>query len=199
MFSSNDGLKKIAYRKGEIVFGEGQPGNTAYIVDKGVVSIWKTVDEERVQLATLSEGELFGEMAIIDGSPRMAAAVADEDCVLIQVSQRTIEDKIAASDSFTRALIGILINNLRGVHRVYMRRARSVGDYMNAIDHHTEGFRLYMDKIERQEPELSAEAKTRLKAIGENIHELRLLFAEHKDRRHSVLTDADLMRHPLEK
>ena len=184
--------KKVFFNEGDVVFREGEPGDAAFIVESGAVGIRKIVEGEEVELATLQAGELFGEMAILDGSPRMANAVAKEDSVLIKVPNKGLEQRMQKIDPFFRALIKILINNLRGVHKTYMRRARSVDDYLNAIAFHSEGFRLYL--ASRSGVAEAEEGIARLDELDAATAALRELFQEHEDRRHSALTDADLSR-----
>ena len=124
MFETGDVAKQFLPKDG-VLFEEGDPGDAAYIVESGSVGIFKSVDEGTLHLATLKGGELFGEMAIIDGSARMASAMALEDSVVVRIPSDVLEAKLGQHDTFLQALIKILVNNLRNVHRAYMRRPRT--------------------------------------------------------------------------
>ena len=65
----------------------------------------------------MKPGELFGEMAIVDGSSRMANAVAKEETVVVMVPATTVEARLKKIDPFLRALMKILVENLRNVHQ----------------------------------------------------------------------------------
>lgn len=68
------------YRKSEVIFQENSTANTMYIVCSGRVKLYTQPGTGRkTVLAVLEPGEHFGEMALIDSSPRSATAVADQD------------------------------------------------------------------------------------------------------------------------
>lgn len=84
-------LKEVAeichyrdYRSGETVFAQGDPGLGMYIVQEGNVAILMNDREGRTrELSVLSVGDFFGEMGLIDESPRSATAICRTDCRLI--------------------------------------------------------------------------------------------------------------------
>ena len=192
MYVEGGGSKKKFLQEGEVLFREGDPGDAAFIVDSGAIGIYKTVEGEEVELATLHAGELFGEMAIVDGSKRMAYAVAKEESVVIAVPANSLGARLAKVDPFLRALMKILVNNLRSVHQSYMRRARSVADYLNAVEYHTQGFRLYLMRLDDDAKTTDALAK--LDRIDALVDELRADFKDHVDKRSSALRDTDVSR-----
>jgi CRP-like cAMP-binding protein len=77
-------VHKREYRTGEPVFYQGDPGLGMYIVQDGEVSI--TIlgkDGNERELAVFSDGDFFGELALLDESPRSANAICKADCTLI--------------------------------------------------------------------------------------------------------------------
>ena len=86
----------------------------------------------------------------------------------------------------------ILVNNLRSVHQAYMKRARSVNDYMNAIQFHSQGFRMYLTRS--KDSPLSADGLDKLDQIDALLVELRASFKGHPDPRGSALGEPDLTR-----
>ncbi|MDA0998279.1 MAG: cyclic nucleotide-binding domain-containing protein [Proteobacteria bacterium] len=192
MHVEGGGSKKRFLKQGEVLFREGDPGTAAYIVDSGRVGIFKIVEGEHVELAALNGGELFGEMAIVDGSKRMANAHALEDSVIIEIPAATVEGRLAKVDPFLRALMKILVNNLRSVHRSYMTRARSAKDYLAAIQYHAQGFRVFL--IRQEETPTIKAALDRLDKIDALADQLRADADKFSDSRGSVLRDADLTR-----
>ena len=188
---ASDLVKKEQYAKGSLVFSQGDTGDAAFIVESGAIGILKILDNgEKVHLATLKQGELFGEMAVIDGSRRMAAAVALEDSTVVKVPRAAFDAKLQQYDPFMRALIEILISNLRGVHRVYMKRPRTAKEMIEVQSALAESVRKFVDM---QPPSDAAEeASDKLKTIAKALGELRPLIVQFPERRESVLTDADL-------
>lgn len=119
---------------GKVIFSEGELGDCAYIVQTGSVGIYKAVNDGEVKLATLNSGEFFGEMAVIDSSPRMANARAIEDSVLVVIPKHSLQRKINSYEPFMRNLIQILVDNLRSVHEVYIAKPRSLSDHIALIE-----------------------------------------------------------------
>ncbi len=64
------------YKDGEIIFREGEPGVGLYIVMTGKVRIFKSIKDNEITLAEFSPPQFFGEIAVIEGGPRTASAVA---------------------------------------------------------------------------------------------------------------------------
>jgi hypothetical protein len=71
----------------------------------------------------------FGEMAILDGSPRMASAQALEETTLIVVPRQALDSKLNKSDPSLRTVFRVLVQNLRNVHHAYIRRPRRSRDF----------------------------------------------------------------------
>ena len=192
MLSAERGIKKKFFRKDDFVFTEGEAGDMAFIIETGSIGISKTVEGEEVQLATMVGGELFGEMAILDGSARMANAKALEDTVVITLPRDIFENKLSSTEPFFKTLIQILVDNLRNVHRIYMHRPRSMDDYLNAVSFHTDGLGTYLEMMDDRD--LAGRAEPHVAAINEGLGQLREMFKDHQDRRDSALSDADVTR-----
>ena len=74
------------YRKGEAIIKEGEPGNEAYIVMSGTV----TVTVKKKKIVSLRAGRFFGEAALIDNKPRNATVIADADDVQCYSLSKTV-------------------------------------------------------------------------------------------------------------
>ncbi|MDZ7291095.1 MAG: cyclic nucleotide-binding domain-containing protein [candidate division KSB1 bacterium] len=77
-------IHRRTFKANETIFWEGEPGVGMYIIQRGTVAIFKHAPGEgREELATLRNGEFFGELALLDESPRSATAVAKEPSDII--------------------------------------------------------------------------------------------------------------------
>ena len=112
------------YRKSEVVFEENSPGDEMYIVHSGSVRLF-TRDKggEEVTLATIGEGGFFGEMTLIDSSPRSATAVAEENTRLIALDKPKFVYMIQQQPMFVFTIMGVLCRRIREAN-VLLAKAR---------------------------------------------------------------------------
>lgn len=106
-------LPRKTYRAGKAIFRKGDAGDVAYVIQSGTVDIVRPVAGQNRLIATLAAGEIFGEMALIDGKPRMADAIAASDVVVLAVPADQFQEKLRAADPFMRALLRMFVTNLR--------------------------------------------------------------------------------------
>lgn len=88
-----EGMEK-KLKPDEVLFNEGDKGRVMYLIREGKIKIIKGVGDEEKVLAVLKDGDFFGEMAIIDGSPRSAGAVAVTPTSLLVIDEETFRSKI---------------------------------------------------------------------------------------------------------
>ncbi len=84
-------LLERRYLKGEIIFDEGEEGQTLYVIISGRVLICRQGEPETGRIAEIDAGVVFGELALLDNAPRSAQARADDDCVLASLSRGDFE------------------------------------------------------------------------------------------------------------
>jgi CRP/FNR family transcriptional regulator, cyclic AMP receptor protein len=94
---------------GETIFLESQPGDFLYAIVDGKVEIRKG---EKV-LALLGEGEIFGEMAMLDNSPRSASAIAQTDCKVVRVNQDRFLKLLIRTPFFAVEVMRVMSERLR--------------------------------------------------------------------------------------
>jgi CRP-like cAMP-binding protein len=123
-------MERRSYAAGREIFGQGDLGDCAYLVESGQVTIYHHLDGMRVELGAIGPGEIFGEMAAIDGGLRMAAAVAASPTMVTRIPKDMFDRKLAETDKFIRGLLNFFIRIIRTNHRTFVRRPRSVADHL---------------------------------------------------------------------
>ena len=83
----DDSVFTRSFPKDTMIFSENMPGKEMYIIQKGSVKITKIVNDNEVLLAVLKQGDMFGEMSLIESKPRTASVIAFEDAVLLAVNR----------------------------------------------------------------------------------------------------------------
>jgi F420-non-reducing hydrogenase small subunit len=92
--SRGEDLFGITFAKGEIVFSQGDMGDTMYIIQSGAVEISQSRNGSKAVLALLERGGFFGEMALIDNHPRSASATAISRCRLLPLTRASLTERI---------------------------------------------------------------------------------------------------------
>jgi CRP-like cAMP-binding protein len=100
------------YKAGNIIFAVGEPGKVMYVVSEGEVEI--KVGASVVE--SISPGSIFGEMALIDNSPRSATAVAKTDCKVVPLDQRRFQFLVQETPFFALQVMTIMANRLRNAN-----------------------------------------------------------------------------------
>ncbi len=90
---------------GEVLFTEGDTGETMFVIQKGRVRITKKIRGVEQQVAELSAGEFFGEMSILNNKPRTATATVIESAQLLAIDPRTFEGMIKANTEIAVRMI----------------------------------------------------------------------------------------------
>ena len=99
----------VRYDRGKIIMVAGQTGALMYIVVEGRVSI--QIRGAVVEL--VGPGGVFGEMALIDQSPRSANAVAESDCQLLAINRTVFLNLVKSDPTFGIALLGSMAERVR--------------------------------------------------------------------------------------
>ena len=108
-----DALEYVVVEAGNLVFREGEHGYCAYLIEKGTVEISVMRSGERIVLAQRRQGEIFGEMAIIDDKPRTATVTALEDCTLLAVTREQLATRLNNADPILRMCLGVILDRFR--------------------------------------------------------------------------------------
>jgi CRP/FNR family cyclic AMP-dependent transcriptional regulator len=107
-------LRRRRFAKGQILFFRGDPGQTLYIIESGQVKIVLSSSEGReFSLALLGPMDFFGDLALLDGEPRSADAVAQDTCHLLLLEREDFLRFLEAHPQAAAKLLSVLSRRLR--------------------------------------------------------------------------------------
>jgi CRP-like cAMP-binding protein len=115
----NDALGRFArdYAAGAVLFEEGQSADCMYVIQHGEVEIRRRVGDSARVIAVLSDGEFFGEMAILNGRARSATAVTRGPSTLLLIDGRTFEAMLRARPEIAMRIIKSLAARLESANQ----------------------------------------------------------------------------------
>ncbi len=111
-----EGIERSTYQPGDLIFQEGSEGDCAYLIESGKVEISILRDNRYLKVCILGEGDLFGEMALIDNDVRTASAKAIEETCLIRFYRDLIETKLNNADPVIKYLLRLVLKRFRNMH-----------------------------------------------------------------------------------
>ncbi|NIM96481.1 MAG: cyclic nucleotide-binding domain-containing protein [Anaerolineales bacterium] len=98
-------IEKVRLTAGDELFRQGSNGDRAYVIQEGEIEILKESQGRNVLLAVRKEGEVIGEMSLLQEAPRMASARAKKESVLLALGQEHLDELLDMSPSAARALL----------------------------------------------------------------------------------------------
>ncbi len=106
------------FPKGTVIFSEFEPGTSFYLIQSGRVQLIKIINGSEKNLDILQQGEFFGEMAVMDNSPRSASAIAYDDVVLLEFNRENFEILLTGNPPIAMRLLKTFIE------RIYVQKRR---------------------------------------------------------------------------
>lgn len=113
-------MLNISVRASEQIFSESDPADCAYLVEEGWIEIYTDRAGWRQSLSLIGPGEIFGEMGVIDGSPRSATAVAAEDSRLLRITPGEFHALLGRTEPFLSELLTKLVVRFREAQRAWI-------------------------------------------------------------------------------
>lgn len=104
---------------GDVVFREGDPADGLYVLRSGKVVISRHKDGHETVLARLSDGDIFGEMALFDSKPRSATARVSGEAKIEYISRDDLMARI--DDPLVWSLIQDMASRLRATDDAFQR------------------------------------------------------------------------------
>lgn len=107
-------LEPVTFRRTEVVFSEGEPGDTLYIITAGKVKIGrKSVDGRDSLITLMGPSDMFGELAIFDPGPRTSTVTALTEVKAVTMSRGVLRSWIADRPEIAEQLLRVLARRLR--------------------------------------------------------------------------------------
>jgi len=107
-------IKRRSLPRGTVIFAKGEPGTGLMSVLAGEVKIsMLAADGREIVLSIMQEGDIFGEIALLDGHPRSADATAVTDCELMTIERRDFIPFLRSHPDLATQIIQILCSRLR--------------------------------------------------------------------------------------
>ncbi len=127
---SNDQLRLLAFgaesvrlRAGRDVYRQNAPADCAFVVVAGSISLWQDQDGRRETVASVGQGALLGEFALITSGKRLTGAVADTDCELLRLNRKLFRRMLEEYPETAVKLHGRISENLSAM----LQRIASLG------------------------------------------------------------------------
>ena len=143
--------------RASVIMAAGDPIDSLYIVISGRLKVMMgDADGKEVILSLIGPGEFFGEMGLIDDSPRSASVVTIEPCELVSVTKRDFKNCLAQNFEMSMAVMRGLVRRLREADRkigslalldVYGRVARLLLDMSEDVN----GQRMVTKRLPKQD------------------------------------------------
>jgi CRP/FNR family transcriptional regulator len=113
-------LAKVAvprtYRSGEVVFREGDSGDTCFVVRSGAIKITREHAGRTIALAELRSGDMFGELAMFGGETRSATAQALEDTGAVALLAGDIRRLLMGNPDIAVKMLEEMANRVRATN-----------------------------------------------------------------------------------
>ena len=106
-------VTEVVLADGEMLFEEGDKGDKAYIIQKGKLEITKQTSGREVLLAVRQEGDVIGELALLEEAPRMASVRAHGSAKLLSIRKDALDALLANSPSAARAMLETVLARWR--------------------------------------------------------------------------------------
>jgi CRP/FNR family cyclic AMP-dependent transcriptional regulator len=107
-------LRRRRFRRNEVIFHQGDPGDSLHIVATGAVKIvLPSAEGEEAIIATLRPSDFFGELALLDGAPRSATAVALEPSDTLVLPRQVFAGLLERDPRLRDAMLAGLAHELR--------------------------------------------------------------------------------------
>lgn len=112
------------HASGKVLFNAGDPGESMYMVTKGAVEVWfKNNTGEKIVLERANAGDFFGEISLLDGGARTAAATVTEDLEALVIDRGDLDEFLKIKPHAAMELLTATGKRLRETSRLLRHTA----------------------------------------------------------------------------
>lgn len=140
------------YSDNEVIFREGDIGDAMYVIQSGTVNITKKAASGDVIIATLTSGEIFGEMALFDRLPRSGTARAFGKAQILSIDKKKLFASIGRDPTLVFKLIDTMSRRIRRIDDELMKLKKSSLDVLNTLVDVDETCNLVLEEIKHVIP-----------------------------------------------
>ncbi|MDR2313699.1 MAG: Crp/Fnr family transcriptional regulator [Spirochaetaceae bacterium] len=108
------------FQAGEMIFSEFEPGDTFYLIQSGRVELVKIIGDIEKTLDILQPSEMFGEMALLENSPRSATAIALDTVRVLEFNQQNFEILMLGNPQIALKLLKMFTKRIYDSKRRFM-------------------------------------------------------------------------------
>ncbi len=109
-----DRAERLSFKRGQVIFTEGDPGDKLYVVAAGKIKLSRTSHDGRENLlAVLGPGEIIGEISFFDPGPRTASAITVSETEVLSLAHAHLGGFLEANAGASVAMLGALAHRLR--------------------------------------------------------------------------------------
>ncbi|WP_010256149.1 Crp/Fnr family transcriptional regulator [Treponema primitia] len=108
------------FQPGEMIFSEFEPGDAFYLIQEGRVELVKVIGDVEKTLDILQPNEMFGEMAILENSPRSATAIALDTVLVLEFNRKNFDILISGNPQIALKLLKTFAKRLYDSKRKFM-------------------------------------------------------------------------------
>ena len=111
----SEGLGR-AYRDGEVIVKQGEPGDCMFVVQAGQVEIFTESGGREIRLAVLGEGSVFGEMALFERESRCATARAMGGARVLTLDKKSFLRRVHEDPSLAFRILQMMSQRIRALN-----------------------------------------------------------------------------------
>ena len=140
------------YSDNEVIFKEGDIGDAMYVIQSGKIKITKKTASGDLTIATLQDGEIFGEMALFDRLPRSGTARASGNARVLSIDKNKLFASISRDPTLVFKLLDSMSRRIRRIDEELMKLKKSGLDVLHTFVDVDETCNLVLEEIKHVIP-----------------------------------------------